>query len=62
MKRLTRLSMFRKARQLAYQQIDNNSCLPDDHYAEMLKLPEEEAIETLAREFLIEAVDYDFGK
>jgi len=62
MKQLTRLSMLKEAQRLAYKQIAMGSCLTDGRYAEMLKLPEEEAIETLAREFLQEAVDYNFGE
>lgn len=59
---MTRIEMLNKARQLAYEQIDSNSALPINRHTELSELPEDEAIELLAREFLQEAIDYNFGK
>ena len=49
------------ARELAYDQIRDCSALSDAEYSELKKLPEEEALEQLAMEFLKEAVEYNFG-
>ena len=54
--------MSEKARDLAYEQIDNCSALSDTEYDELKNLPEEEVLEKLAMQFLQEAVNYNFGK
>lgn len=61
-KKMNRLEMLQKARQLAYEQVDGCSALDDAEYAELKQLPEEKAIEQLAANFLKEAAEYNFGK
>ena len=58
---MKRLEMLRKAKELAYEQIDFNSCLSDVDYEALNKVPDEEAIKELAGYFLKDAVEYGFG-
>ena len=59
---MDRLTMLEKAERLAYEQIDICSALSDARYAVLQKLPEGDAVEQLAHEFLQEAFTYAFGK
>jgi len=51
-----RTEMLEKARQRAYEMIDESSCLDNEHFKELKVLPEETAINKLAVEFLEEAL------
>lgn len=59
---MERLEMLEKARQLAHEEIDGVVSLSDTQHAELQKLPEENAIQQLAQEFLKDTVDWNFGK
>lgn len=56
---MDRMTMLQKARNLAYEAIDNNSALPYAKYEEIKD--DTNAVESLALEFLREAADYTEG-
>ncbi len=59
---MDRLKLLEKAEQLANSEISGVAALDDARYEELSELPDSEAIEILAHEFLQEAADYNFGK
>jgi len=58
---MDRLEMIRRARRLAYEEVDGVVACNDAQYDELKNLPEEEAVQILAHEFLQEAADNNFG-
>ncbi len=54
---MERLEFLEKARQLAHEQIESSSCLPDFEFAELSELDEEVALYKKAKSILEEAVD-----
>ena len=52
---MNRIDLIEKATQLAYEEVDGMAACNDTQYKELKKLPEEEAVKTLAYEFLQEA-------
>lgn len=53
---MDRMELIKKARQFAQEQVDGVAALNDTDFEELQKLPEEKAIETLAKTFLEDAV------
>jgi hypothetical protein len=58
---MERIEMIEAAVRLAHEEIDGCSACNDAEYAELKELPENVAIKRLAKNFLDEAAQYNFG-